>query len=295
MKATELLKTVAAHSGVSFEDAGLQQLIGNKALDALEVDEEVAKRMTAPRMTMETAKANPDLKRYFTAAALDGVDSKVKALLDSEELPEEFRVSLNTGNTYDKVAAITKEILDLKNTRTASNQHTVNKEIIRLSDELKKSQELMAKQATDFEVTRHADRTNWEMDKVYSTFLNQLALDEKIPASIRLGAAKQAIATRMTERGISVQLSPEGSLELMTKEGTPYIPETNVRPTIDDFVKSTLLENGLLQTRKETQGPAARQAPTNINNAAPSSDRAAVAKRMAEHSAEVSKQFGLTR
>jgi len=292
MNALELLKTVAAHSGISSEDAGLQQLLGTKSLQSLEIDEEVAKKMTAPRLTMEAAKSNPDLKRHFTAAALNGVDAKVKSLLTSDLLEDEFKTSISQVNTYDNISALTDKILALKTEKvgqTASNQHTINKEIVRLNEELKAEKELKTKMSQDFEAREKSNRTSWEVDKIYSTYLNDLALDEKIPAKIRLATAKSAIDMMMSDRGLKVNIGESGNLELLNKEGQPYFTESNIKPTVEDFIKSGLNENGLWKTKIDTRKD--NRAPQSTNDKPLDSNRAQVLEKMKKANEATYKAF----
>ena len=149
-KLTEVLKSIASQSGVS--ETELQSIMENSALASIEIDDAISTRLTVPRLTMESAKANPDLKKHFTAQALNGVDSEMQRLMNDMGVSAEVQTEINgLDTTFKRVPALMKKIQELESKKQGAGSEDVakmNQKISDLNAELAKTNETFANERT---------------------------------------------------------------------------------------------------------------------------------------------------
>lgn len=274
-KLSDLIKTLAINSGVSADDAELTTILGNTALASLEVPDTISTRLTAPRLTMEAAKANPELKKHFTAQALDGVDAHIKQLVSEFTLPDDAKTEIDSeASTSKKVALLAKKIQATEAAKVAAPPG--DKKV--LEDKIAELNNQMASLRSGWETEKSTlmsqfddERTDFEL----KTFvLNQsLNLPDSFDQNAKYAAVKTLWDAEMKSKGVKV-VRKDGTLSLQTNEGTEYFdPTNNQKVTVNDFVLKTLANKGALKASTPPPTPPKNpQNPQNPHNAPPSVD-----------------------
>jgi hypothetical protein len=255
-KLTEVLKSIASQSGVS--ETELQSIMENSALASIEIDDAISTRLTVPRLTMESAKANPDLKKHFTAQALNGVDSEMQRLMNDMGVSAEIQTEINgLDTTFKRVPALMKKIQELESKKQGAGSEDVakmNQKISDLNAELAKTNETFANERTQLKNGFEQERVDFEFNNILGAFNYALPKETPIEAVKMFG--RTIAENGMREKGVKI-VKENGSLVLKTSEGTDYF-ENNVKIGVNDFVQKTLANAKVLSV-SGTQTPPATQ------------------------------------
>jgi hypothetical protein len=202
-------------SGVDVSEATITELLGNPAFASMDVDDVVSTKLTAPRLTMDAAKANPDLHKHFSALALNGVDKKIKEFATTFGLSKEELDELESEkSSYERVGLLAKKVQAIEAKKASAPS---------------KDKETLL---NGFE----NERLGWKLDAVYSEFIPQMNKD--IKANVNLSIAKQYVTDAMQSKGYKI-VNKEGNLALVTVEGNE-VYENNIKLSLKDFATKVL-------------------------------------------------------
>lgn len=248
-KLSELITAIALQSGISAEDSALITITGNPTLAAIEVPDDISSRLTAPRLTMDAAKQNPDLKRHFTAQALNGVDTEIARLIVEEQLADDAKGEIESEvNTFKKVSVLMKKIQQKESSKVGAatkDKNILDKEIENLNGQL-------AKLKTDFLAEKDTLIKGFDSERinneVRSFVLSQnLNLPDTFTAEAKFAAAEALFRSELQAKGINI-VRKDGALTLQTNEGTSHFdPTTNQAVGVNDFILKTLANKGALK------------------------------------------------
>ena len=94
MTIAELLHQLAERVDFNASDDVLKAIVTNPTLSQIQVPSELATDLNRKLMTESEAKINGNIKKHFTATALNGVDAKVKEILDEFAVVNEYQLRL---------------------------------------------------------------------------------------------------------------------------------------------------------------------------------------------------------
>lgn len=252
-KFNEVLKSMVEGSGLSSDDTTIKSILENPAFASIDVADEISTRLTAPRLTMDAAKNNPDLHNHFKALTLNGLDKKVKESAKSFGLSEDEINELESEkSSYERAIKLAEKVRNLeakKQVAPDEQKKIFTKEIEGLNNQIVGLKNSFEQEKNSLLTSFENEKLNWRMDSVYSEYIPQMNKDLK--PNINLTIAKQTVSEAMQGKGYKI-VNKEGNLTLQTAEGND-VYENNQKLTLKDFVSKTLANEKLLTASKSNQ------------------------------------------
>ncbi len=247
MKLKEILAKMIANTGVKVDDAAIKTILENKALENIEVPDEISTKLTADLLTIESAKQNPILNAHFKSTILDGLDKEVYRAADEFSLSDDDKALLKAEqSSYKRASLLAKRVQELESAKskaTKGDKDTLTKEIEKLNLEIKTIKDTTDKTLKDKESAFEGERLNWKLDEVYNQFIPKM--DAKNPAKVNRIIAREFVTDELQKKGLKI-VNKEGNLSLVTKEDTEYY-ENNQKISVEDFVSKKLANEKLLE------------------------------------------------
>lgn len=257
MKGGDFLAKLAAKSGINLADEKYKDFAIAIAAITTDLSDEAVNKMSGALFNMDDARNNIDLKKHFTAAIFDGMDTEINSLMD--ELGFEVtdkEVVKAEQSTFKKQAALARQIKALEQKKaesTGKDKNELTAKINALTTQLadlpkqhaKEIKELEAKWAEKFTTTQIRGMLN---GKKYA--------NDKVPLDVNVETALVLMNRKLESSGAKI-VNVNGTLQLkqLKDEQLDWISPSNEKPTIEQFIDSTLAESGMF-------------AVTNNNNAA---------------------------
>ncbi len=255
LKLADVLKSIASQSGVS--ETEIKTILDNPALASIEVDDVVSTKLTAPRLSMDAAKNNPDLKKHFTALALNGVDAGLERLATEHGLSAEDITELKAlDNTSKRMDSLTSKIKTLEAAKSTKGADTdkLNKTIEELNGQIVKVREEKIAELKAKDDGLENERTDWTSNNVLSNFEYAMQVDKEI----NVLTTKALVNKELQKLGLNVKREND-DLVLKTSEGTDYFDTTNKKVSYQDFATKVAANNKLLKASNST--PPAKGTP----------------------------------
>jgi hypothetical protein len=262
----DFLNTLSKQSGIAETDQDLINLLSNAGISTAKISDGLASKIQNGLLTFDAAKENPDLKRYYTAMALNASDSTMENMFKELELPEDVVTELKSEtSTYKRMANAMRKIKELEGKKigaTAVDKDKLAQQIDTLNQELATVKTNFVKEKSDLINSHKSDRVNWELNNHYSgyTYATQLSKEANIKMSQML------VNEEMAKAGLLMELADTNELKLKTKEGTEYY--VNNKPvSIKDFLDKTLTTHKVISiedpNKKTPINPIAPVSPQN--------------------------------
>lgn len=274
MNLGEFLNSNATQLGISPEDAFLKSITGNANVTAINVPDELVTSFSDAQkglMTEEAAKQNPNLKKHFSALALNIVDTELentaeKMGVEKEKIKEIYAREKYTNKRVEAIAKELETAIKAKNALapTDDKKHEklneqiegLNKDILRIN----------AERETERSETKLAT-SNKLREYKYNEIFNRFDYTGEIPKDVQAITARNVFSRALKANNLKVEFEEEtGNLSLFTNENTDHFKD-NKKVSFDDFLNSTLAENGLLKVTKTVAAPV-KVTPTPVQIAA---------------------------
>ena len=243
MKVSQYLINQAKKAGVTITP---EDLVIIEALEG-DVPPTAVNLIDAKLMTIDAAEANPTLKNKLKAEALNAVDVKLEALLDTVGATEDQKTAIKaiTGsyNKIDEAGKLIKTILDEKGAGTAKGKEAD------LIAKLDKANGDLAKMATDHAAALAAKDAEVE-NKINAIELGSLfvaddfgALPAETPEAVKKAFAQSIFDKELANSGYILK-RVDGKLELREADGSKvYSKENNLEVNLTDFKTRVLDQN----------------------------------------------------
>ena len=272
-KLAEVFKTMVEQCGVSVSDTTIKSILDNPALASIEVDDAVSTKLIAPRLSMDAAKNNPDLKKHFTALALNGIDAGLERLATDNGLSaEEITELKGLESTAKRIETITSKIKTLEAAKAKStpgaDTEKLTKQIETLNADILAERNNTITKLQEKDNSLEAEKINWTLDTMLSNFDYSTPVDKEI--NVTLG--KSLFNKSISEKGLKV-VRKDNTLSLQTAEGTEYF-DNNVKVGINDYMTKVLANAKVLKASNSTPVPKTPQQRTTHNNAGNGFDNA---------------------
>ena len=264
MKLNEVLKSVFVNAGLNTADANATKILDSTALSSIEVDDSIANTLTAPRLSMEAAKNNPELIKHFKATILNGVDNEIDRTANEFGLSDEDKTEIKLADSsFKRISVIANKIAQLTEMKVGASKkdkegltkdiEALNAQIVNIKKEYADKE---AKLMADFD----NERMNYKLDGIYSQFIPKM--DERYSADINSTIAKTTVSKALQSKGLKIK-NIDGNLTLVNAEDAPYF-ENNNKIGVEDFVSKTLANEKLLNATptKASNKPLPRSAST---------------------------------
>jgi hypothetical protein len=261
------ISELAKHAG--YDETKLIDLLSINAL----IPDDLVSAVNANLMTMETAKNNIDLKKYFHAQALNGVDAELRSALNELDLDDENRTAIDSEtSTYKKVSKSLKLVKELQEKKANSNNKgektELQKEIDRLNNEIKTVKLQSEDKERDYNNKLDSTLTEYQINSILNS--KNYAMDG-MPKDVLTLTAKNLLQSELTAKGIKI-VRDNDKLKLVRIDAPDLdYRENNTPVQIGDFVDSVLANNKLLKV-SEPQANTVTQNVTTITQ--PKADNA---------------------
>ncbi len=268
-KLTEVLKSVAIQSGVA--ETELQSILENASIGSIEIDDALSTRLMTPRLTMESAKANPDLKKHFTAQALNGVDAEIERTMIDLGLDTTTQSDIKgLDTTFKRVSTLAKKIKEIESSKQNGNGDVakLNQQLNDLNGQLKLAKDSIESEKATLMSGFEKERIDWTFNSILGGF--NYALPQGTPKEAVISFGRTIADNGLREKGLKI-VNENGSLVLKTSENTDYF-EGNVKVGLNEFVQKTLGNAKVLavsspQAQVQTQTQTQHQATPGVNGA----------------------------
>ena len=249
-----------------------------KLIDLLSINaqipDDLVNAINSNLMTMDTAKNNIELKKYFHAQALNGVDAELKSVLSEIELDDENRSAIESEtSTYKKVSKslkLVKELQEKKASATTKTEKTeLQKEIDKLNNDIKALRNQSEEKEREYQSKLESTLTEYQLNSILSS--KNYALDG-IPKDVLTQTAKNLLQSELAKKGVKI-VRDNDNLKLVRAESPDLdYRENNTPVNIGDFVDSVLANNKLLKVSDPNEGKTVAPNATTIT--APKADNA---------------------
>ena len=244
---------LARQSGVAETDQDLISLLSNAGISTAKISDGFATKIQNGLLTTEAAKNDPDLKRYFTALALNALDSELNNLTTEFEIPDEVKTELLAEkSSYKRAAMLTRKVKELEAKKigaTSIDKDKLATQIDSLNQELATVKTNFVKEKSDLINSHQADRVNWELNNHYSGYTYATSLSKEANTKM----AQMLVNEEMSKDGLSIVLE-NGVPKLKTKEGTEYY--VNNKPVgIKDYLDKTLTTHKVISIEDPNRPP----------------------------------------
>lgn len=135
MKVTDFFKNFATQGGLTADNKDLQYFLSNPAIADVELsDDMIAAVQTA---YFNQAKISPDIKKHFTAQALNGLDNKIHTIVDELEFDDVTKTMLKSEkNSFAKVEQLMANLKNLYEKQASATSSTAKGEVQKKIDEM---------------------------------------------------------------------------------------------------------------------------------------------------------------
>lgn len=224
----------------------------------LEVPDNVAAAFDGVNLFNEaSAKNSTELKNYFMAQALNGVDVYIESALNEREFSDEERAEVKgIKNTYDKLKVFANRIEALKEKKAAATTtgeksnlqqqiNALNAEKAALVDDKKREIDAMKR-----------EHNKELLDMIVESKIATAQLDTtKFPKDVATTIARTMLDKALAEKGAKlVNDSRSIKLKRAEDEALDYY-ENNTAVTFDAFVDRVLADNKLIAVNEPTPAP----------------------------------------
>lgn len=268
MKIKDLIKSIASQSGVS--ETEIKTLLDNTTLDSIEIEDAVSTKLVAPRLSLEAAKNNPDLKKHFTALALNGIDAELERTATEHGLTAEEISELKAlDSTSKRVSAITKKVQALEAAKVGkgtADTEKLNKQIEDLNNQIVSERNSKVSELAAKDASLENERIDWTLNSMLSNHEYATPVDKEI----NILTAKTLINKSIQEKGLKI-VRENNNLVLKTSEGTEYF-DNNVKVGVQDFTTKVLANAKLLKASNSTTTKSTTQTVSVAGNSIKNAD-----------------------
>lgn len=105
-------------AGINADDESLNQIVTSE----IDVPDDIAKSLKSNLMTVDSAKHNPDLKKYFVAQALNAVDTELANIIESNDFDDVAKSNFKSEkSSYKRMKLVADALASKANNATVGN------------------------------------------------------------------------------------------------------------------------------------------------------------------------------
>ena len=268
----EYINRLAQSAGIAKDDKALVDFLSNSEVSKISIADEVAGKIEKSLLTFESAKNHPELKKHYTAQALNGVDSAIDTLADELGLDDTTKAEIKAEtSSYKKVPIVAKKARDIavkkiqeeldalkKSKGDPENFHkTINDLNAELAN-IKKT--TISKSDYDTAISNHTNQmTELLLNDVFSSY--NYALPASREANIL--TAKTLFRQALAEKGLRV-VNDQNTLKLQTADGMDYF-EANQKMDLKTLADKTVAAHKILKVSEKNTQQQQQHTVTNVN------------------------------
>ena len=247
MTIAEFLHQFAERVDFDSSDEALKAVVSNPALSQIAIPDNLAQAFSRSLMTESEAKINGNIKKHFTATALNGVDAKMREVLDEMGFDEDSKTSIFAEqNSYNRIKLLANAISELKDrsiTATGGEKKALADKAIELQKLLNEANTNAAKQVEAINQKWTSTLTDKEINSMFGNYDYAGDVDK----DIQVMTARNVWERELKAKGGKYVYTDEG-IKLVNAE-TPDLPFTIENKAIDirTFTDNVLASNKLLK------------------------------------------------
>lgn len=246
-KLSEFIKSLIVKAGGNAEDEKIKTALA--AVDAnAELGEEIATTIDRGLISLESAKNNhPDIKKHYTALALNGLDTELERLMEDEKLGDDIVAELKAEKSSTKRAAmLTKKIKELEASKVNSGKEAtkaLNEQITELNNKLRAEKDSINGIKTEYEAKLRSKDMHYAKRDLMAGYKT---IHDGLDAETRNIIINAIIDKNMKSRGLQWELDGNGNFVIQTKEGNNAFTEDNRQMTPKIFLDKVMADEKLL-------------------------------------------------
>lgn len=244
--------TINALKVAGVTDAELTEIVNAPNADEVVLSDDLIKKFNTGILTLDSAKANPNLKSHFNAQVYNGIDALVARIVEENDLDSLSKFDIDSEkSTPKKIELLTKAL----NKKVGTGKAPAN------ADEIKALNDQLLKLKTESELALKNKENEFENTLIQMQRTQYLSSKEyaNIPAEqkeIGIKIANEFINTALNEKG-AILVRDNGVLKLKSaKDPSLDYYENNKAVTYNDFADGVLAQNNLLKV--QTQPPTGK-------------------------------------
>jgi len=252
MQLQKLFENLAKKAGIDINEPEFKTAL--ESIKDVQIKDETASEMESKLFDVETAKSNYDIKKHFTALALNGVDSELKSVIDEilADNDDARNELYGEKSTPKRVSVAIRKIKELTETKAKAEGK---------GDEGKaaKAQEQIDKLVSDFKTKEStflqqiADKEKEKIEAITTlkkeVFFSGLKFANEFDIETNSLIAEQKINKALNEKGAKMvynQQSGKFEMKRADDESLDYLDERNNKTSYEEFAKGVLTQNKLL-------------------------------------------------
>jgi hypothetical protein len=246
-KINEFLKTLIVKAGGNPEDEKLKAALAAIVADT-EVNDDVVNAIEQGLISIENAKNNhPDIKKHYTALALNGLDSELERLMEDERFDEATITELKGEKSSTKRAAlIAKKIKELEAAKAGQGKaetKALNEKIAELNGELRKIKDNENNIKSEYEKKLRDKDKGYAMRNILSTY--QTIYDKLDPETKNI-SINAILEKNLRSKGYQLDVDENGNLIIATKDGSTAFTDDHRPLTPKIFFDKVMADENLL-------------------------------------------------
>ncbi len=250
------------------------------------IPDDAANAVMQNLVSADSAKTNPDLKRYYFAQAYDGIDQTLKDQMAKHEFDEDSVNQLSAEKSTGKRVGLFADKLAQKYTgkveqATQQGAQQSQGKIDELSGQLTGLQQKYDTDLADVKTRANTTIANTHLKSMVKT--KPLAVDLDSQTIINM------ITKKLEELGAIITVLDDGELQLVSiADGTPWEGAEDKTSSVDDMVAKVLADSKLLKVSGgSAKAPKAQPGEATANPAAVTTKPAANSKYIADLQASI--------
>lgn len=263
--------------------------------DAFEVPDDLSAALEAKLFTEDAARNNPELKKHFFKAALDGVDLNIQRIMDEMQLDEQSVGEITAvKSTYERIPVLAKKIRDLESQKAGASKG--DKAALQEQINLLNSEKARLIQDKDKEINDM--QRKFEKDFTDNLLRNRISgaplLIEQFGKEVMEDLAYKYVNQELTAQDARV-IQKNGVLKLVkaSDEALDFYAD-NKAISVSEFLDSVLAKYKLIQVNKPAPPTGSPNTPpgtrTQAQNDAPRPANTSFQKMLSSSMADLQRQ-----
>jgi len=253
-KISEFINSLIVKAGGNVNDEKIKTAL--TAIDAnVELGDDLAGLIDRGLISIDQAKNNhPDIKKHYTALALNGLDTELDRLMEDEKFGDDIVTELKAEKSSTKRAAlIAKKIKELEAAKAGQGKATtqaLNDQIADLNKQLRAEKDSINGIKTEYEGKLRAKDMNYAKRDLMAGYKT---IHDGLDAETRNIIINAIIDKNMKSKGLQWELDSNGNFVIQTKEGNNAFTEDNRQMTPKIFLDKVMADEKLLVVQETSQ------------------------------------------
>jgi hypothetical protein len=243
----DFLHDLFKKAGQDVNEAAVKDFLSNTVM-TVEVPDAVVKGLDNNLLSVKDATNNhPDIKRYYTKAALDGVDSVINQLL--EDMPDDIKTEINgEKSSYKRISMVAAKIKELEEKKAGAGKGDKG-ELQKQIDQLHSTLAAEKKAKDDLQKKFNQDLLTYRVDsQVENLVTGYKTTFDELDRSVKLATIKSLLNKELQDKDADFTFDEKGNFTLLKKDGSNFYGDNHQQVNPQQFVESLLSRNKLLVT-----------------------------------------------